>query len=378
MNNPTAAASTTGMTTAKAVTRKLVSSLSSRSLDTPNLLIATSRCCVPHLTPDTFHRTLQPGDYCGLLVSLETLMEDDSVLPRTSPYHLDRLIGYKDTPIWIATDDPLYYRGIYLKNSTADASLKVNNGADWVSLVKDSGVSTLNLRNTLPMILKNLSPAAIIAPSDHYPTISSRLKRIKKSTDTTNVYFAHTKEASGETFVVPSIALHEACAEAEEKKYLVAGEMQRRIDLVKTASSIMSVIHQGDDLSMLKDLSTRTIILRGVIPPEKFTAYLDAGISIIFESTYATDLATQGTATNIDPSTGKTTKLSLNDPSFSADYFPLSDSCKCIACDGPDKTTKSYIHHLVMTKEMLSSVFLSSHNLWQYAYYLKSLRPSNQ
>ena len=379
--NTTSSSSDMSIAPVKVATRKLASSISGRSLDTPNLLITTSRCCVPHLTPDIFHRTMQPDDYCGLLVTLETLMEDDSVLARTSPYRLDHLIGYKNTPILVASNDPLYYRGIYLKNSTVDASLKLSNGADWVSLVKDSGVSTLNLKNTLPMILKNLSPAAIIAPSDHYHMTSSRLKRIIKSTNTTNTYLDHTKEASsGKTLVIPSIALHETCAEAEEKSHLVMYEMQRRIDLAKAASSTMiSIIYQDDkDLSsMLKDLSTHTIIIRGVVPPEKFISYSNAGIRAIFESVYATDLATQGVAINIDLSTGNTTRLFLNDVSFFTDYSPLSNSCKCIACNGPDKTTKSYIHHLVLTKEMLASVFLSSHNLWQYASYLKSLRQSN-
>ena len=54
--------------------------------------------------------------------------------------------------------------------------------------------------------------------------------------------------------------------------------------------------------------------------------------------------------------------LDLNLNSFKEDMSPLSCDCRCYSCQ--KGFSRSYIHHLINTKEMLASVLLNLHNLY--------------
>lgn len=64
-------------------------------------------------------------------------------------------------------------------------------------------------------------------------------------------------------------------------------------------------------------------------------------------------------------------EISLKDDKYREDFEPLIESCQCLCCR---KHTKAYIHHLLMTKELLAPVLLSVHNLHHYLEFFKSIR----
>jgi queuine tRNA-ribosyltransferase len=53
-------------------------------------------------------------------------------------------------------------------------------------------------------------------------------------------------------------------------------------------------------------------------------------------------------------------KLNLRNARFARDLTPLDPACACPTCAG---YTRAYLRHLVLSKEILSSVLLSVHNL---------------
>ncbi|XP_067009590.2 queuine tRNA-ribosyltransferase accessory subunit 2 [Anabrus simplex] len=68
-------------------------------------------------------------------------------------------------------------------------------------------------------------------------------------------------------------------------------------------------------------------------------------------------------------------EISLRDKKYFDDFQPLCASCSCLTCK---KHTRSYIHHLLITKELLGSVLLMIHNLHYYMEYFKNIRTALQ
>lgn len=367
-------------------------SFGTKNVNTPSLIVTTSRLCVPHLTPDTFWRTLQPEDFFGLFFNIETLIEDkDNIISKTCPaITLSSFCGYGDQSVSIiGVNDPKYYQGLLSNKEDSSKNnnlVQMKNGLDWVSIYNISGVSTLNLRNDhttslIKPLLESMKPNFLLCPTDHYHIKSSRLKRIKKSTEVNKNYWnlcdGMTRNTG--TFIIPSIALHSNSSEGEEKKELVKSEVTRRVDwVIKEIESspsppLVAIIKEEFDPEFLKSLpSNVAVYIRGSVSPQELFGLLSKGVDL-FDTTFASDTATNGVALNIFED-GSTQLIPLDDSRYFTDFEPLNTGCNCIACNGPDKTTKSYLHHLLKTEEMLAFVFLSSHNLWQYSHYLHLLK----
>ncbi|XP_054274045.1 queuine tRNA-ribosyltransferase accessory subunit 2 [Macrosteles quadrilineatus] len=64
-------------------------------------------------------------------------------------------------------------------------------------------------------------------------------------------------------------------------------------------------------------------------------------------------------------------EINLNDKRYFDDFSPISRDCGCLTCT---KHTRAYIHHLLNTKEMLSSVLLMIHNLHHYLQFFRAIR----
>ncbi|PJF17138.1 Queuine trna-ribosyltransferase subunit qtrtd1-like [Paramicrosporidium saccamoebae] len=347
-------------------------SLGSKCIETPSLVIATTRGCVPHLTPDTFARTVQPKDFLGIVCSTEYLLEDQSIIPKTCPHSLAKLLGYGESvPVILAIDDVTYCH---------NGEPNMTNGLDWVSILNTGGVSQYKVKEDTERFLKHLAPDAIIAPTDHYNPKIARLKRIRKSTDTTNAYKAVLLETVKQnSMVVPSLMLHSENGETEEKQHFVSGEMQKRMDSLKAKLISVMGLESMDTIKSMSASSQKAVcdsalLVRGVRDAKEVVKIVSAGGDFV-DSKFATDAATKGLALNI-AETGETVTISLDEECHFEDFTVLDEACECIACSGPDKTTKSYLHHLVKSSEMLAYVYLSSHNIWQLCSLLKKLRKS--
>eukprot|EP00095_Tigriopus_kingsejongensis_P000810 maker-scaffold941_size78300-snap-gene-0.16 protein:Tk00810 transcript:maker-scaffold941_size78300-snap-gene-0.16-mRNA-1 annotation:"queuine trna-ribosyltransferase subunit qtrtd1" len=63
--------------------------------------------------------------------------------------------------------------------------------------------------------------------------------------------------------------------------------------------------------------------------------------------------------------------LDLGHVQFQRDLSPLVAHCSCYTCR---KHTRAYIHHLLVTREMLGPVLLTLHNLHHYATFFQTIR----
>jgi queuine tRNA-ribosyltransferase len=62
--------------------------------------------------------------------------------------------------------------------------------------------------------------------------------------------------------------------------------------------------------------------------------------------------------------------MNLRNARFKDDPAPLDDQCGCPAC----RLSRSYIHHLVKSNEILGATLLSQHNLWFYQNLMQDIR----
>ncbi|XP_025420576.1 queuine tRNA-ribosyltransferase accessory subunit 2, partial [Sipha flava] len=72
---------------------------------------------------------------------------------------------------------------------------------------------------------------------------------------------------------------------------------------------------------------------------------------------------------NVDKS--NSFEICLMDTCYFEDFNPINESCSCLACR---KHTRAYIHHLLMSNELLGSLLLTIHNLHYFHQFFKDIR----
>ncbi|KAF9119763.1 Queuine tRNA-ribosyltransferase subunit qtrtd1, partial [Mortierella sp. GBA39] len=67
--------------------------------------------------------------------------------------------------------------------------------------------------------------------------------------------------------------------------------------------------------------------------------------------------------------------INLWDDEHANKFIPLVEGCGCYACKG-GRHTRAYINHLLKAHEMLATVLLMSHNMYQYSKFFTNVRQS--
>jgi queuine tRNA-ribosyltransferase len=104
--------------------------------------------------------------------------------------------------------------------------------------------------------------------------------------------------------------------------------------------------------------------LMGVGNPTTMLQAVALGVDM-FDCVLPTRTARMGTALS---SRGR---MNLKNARYAEDHGPLDPACRCPVCTG---YTRSYLRHLVVTKEMLASILLSIHNLYFLADLMRRAR----
>ncbi|XP_060834523.1 queuine tRNA-ribosyltransferase accessory subunit 2 [Rhopalosiphum padi] len=81
------------------------------------------------------------------------------------------------------------------------------------------------------------------------------------------------------------------------------------------------------------------------------------------------DILNHKTDENVDSSNDY--EICLTDTSHFEKFVPIKDSCTCLTCK---KHTRSYIHHLLVSNELLGSILLTIHNLHYFNQFFKDIR----
>lgn len=133
--------------------------------------------------------------------------------------------------------------------------------------------------------------------------------------------------------------------------------------------------------------SDKPRILHGAFDPETMLEAIKCGIDV-FDSSYAEKLAEAGEATvfpietvtnffnrNIVDSAPKrsklTSKLILKDCLYKEDFDPIMETCNCYTCK---HYTRAYIHHLIVTNELLAEILLMVHNMHHLSLFFKQIQ----
>ncbi|KAF9120834.1 Queuine tRNA-ribosyltransferase subunit qtrtd1 [Mortierella sp. 14UC] len=127
-------------------------------------------------------------------------------------------------------------------------------------------------------------------------------------------------------------------------------------------------------------------LLYGIHAPEDVLEAVAMGIDL-FDTSYPFQLTEDGMAslyyygprpTGQDKSNSQTLRsINLWDDEHGDKFVPILDGCGCYACKD-NKHTRAYINHLLKTHEMLATVLLMGHNMYQYSQFFALVRESIQ
>lgn len=132
------------------------------------------------------------------------------------------------------------------------------------------------------------------------------------------------------------------------------------LDLPGYAIGGLSVGEEKNQLKEFTSLSAELLpfnkprYLMGVGLPENLVYAIGQGVDM-FDCVLPTRLARHGNAFSTNG------LLNLRNASFKQDWQVLDEYCDCYACK--NNFTRAYLRHLVMAKEILAIILLSSHNI---------------
>ncbi|OHD07464.1 MAG: tRNA guanosine(34) transglycosylase Tgt [Spirochaetes bacterium GWB1_36_13] len=104
--------------------------------------------------------------------------------------------------------------------------------------------------------------------------------------------------------------------------------------------------------------------LMGVGLPEDIIGAVERGMDM-FDCVIPTRYARSGTLFN------RTGRMRIDHRKYRADAYPIDTKCNCYTCQN---YSRSYIHHLVKSNEILGTVLATIHNLYFYQDLMKEIR----
>ena len=325
---------------------------------TPALLVRTSRFLPNHLTPDNLDKCLPIGSSL-MEMNIDHLVENE-FLKKASPLNLAKLSGIGNRPICLA-----------MRVSSASDNFKddVINGDDFVTVHNATGNCRFEM-NSLADILPRFEPSIFFSPFDaHVLPISP--KRIRKAVDRSLKYEQAALAVTARSGMSLISSVIGAGSEAE---------MHRQIGLLdrNTAGVAFTDMHKLSNdcrrdrlAAAVGKLANRGLlrIYRGVVPPSEVRSLVEH-VDVI-DTSYVDDLVEQGQALQLDvEALTEQPALDMWREEYFGDFQPLLKGCACPACQ---RYTRSYVHHLLKSHEMLGSALLMMHNLHQYHQWLRGM-----
>lgn len=299
-----------------------------------------------------------------------------------------------------------------LPSSTTSIGTLNNSGDDFVLVKNVSGVQRLSIVDDFVEMAKRLKPDIVIVPVDRYPlssltsagsssmsSLSSTgssasslgaplLRRYKKALARTLGYVDCIREGLKEEQVHMFASLPGAVDRVFVDKvgavdgYAIVGHFAHDTTIPTQIRFVTDIERIRAVVDLLSP--SQPVYYRGLCTLHDVQClYTDVGIDI-FDTSYPQALVEHGIALNYTLLSGegglRVELANLWDVEHEASTASLCQSptnprqralCGCIACTEP--YMRAYVHHLLHTKEMLAQVLLTSHNVWQYAAFLREL-----
>jgi len=374
---------------------------------TPNFFIHTQSGSIPHLTPEVFQMSFDPAGtddhrFSPIQISMEsTYTFHDNVHP--SGLNISQFVGLPKCPSFLTVHDPLTKHVLGY------------NAKAGVSIWPRTGRVTLDTKKFFE-IVSNFKPDMIQCLSDFDVDKLTSLKRLKKSTARTIEYLQDVLDKSVDMNVriVGTIEAGWFLVDKEEGNRTIAAMLERtdrlagflingveKLDRVEMNIPVLSEI-----LSKIpKENLENQIIIPGVFQLDQILELVLQGVDL-FDSSVITKMTEEGKAfgfplneflntenspvakaLNEDLPISSSTNIcetaigegeaqseviiSLKDKRFFDDCRPILAECDCYTCR---RHTRSYIHHLFSTGELLGLVLLMSHNLFHFDRFFTAIR----
>ncbi|ROK23360.1 Queuine tRNA-ribosyltransferase accessory subunit 2 [Anabarilius grahami] len=316
------------------------------SLELPGCLLYTRCATVPHLTQDTLHTLSDLPSVTQ--VSVDSFAEHQEVLEEFKE-GVRKFAGLHDTVLFCSLHDSA---------NTSPAGHVTNK---TVSVWGSGGRIELTAARFMA-IQAAIQPDCYqsMADGETWQANTSR-KRVRKAVDRS---LAHLDEC---------LVLHQ---KTQELKH----------------AEIFGVVEGGDIME------ERLRLVLGIGCPDDVISCAEAGVDL-FESVFPFQVTERGCALSFDytidpdpetavlelngemPAVKKLNangdenmtpfEINLKDKRYQDDFRPLVEGCGCYCCK---KHMRAYVHHLLVTNELLGGVLLMLHNMAHYLGFFKALR----
>lgn len=322
--------------------------LGSYRATTPSLLVSTSRLAVPHITLDRFRRIVLPTGQApriaGIVAYADKLFENPRLIQGKSLPGLKTFACLQEFPVFLG-----------LESGNDEGVEKLKNGKDFITVTNTAGACKVPIQN-FSQLCDQLQPDVVVLPHDRVSATAPpkhAMRAVARSREYISQFKAHRTS--------PALTMSP----------LLCGE---KLDKNSFASILINVDESNvsDYLKAVPENELR--YARGPYTPVQIVAMVGKGVDL-FDTSYVDFITNQHKAILIDFSNeklGEFTLLNLEDESYFKDLDVLDHGCGCLPC--ADKVTRSYVHHLVKTHEMLATVHLQAHNLHQFVQLLETVR----
>lgn len=350
---------------------------STTTIDTPNFFKYTRHGLQPHLVREV-ETELGPMPAATRIQMEDFLGVEPNSLPNADGKLLHQFVALNRTDILLLdTLDP----------TATQRTAKSSNSCMCIDT--EGGVRRLSPEE-FAQFANAMNPDIVVPPADYVeeplPSLTQG-KRISKSVSRSSKWLQECLSklsALGNNMAVfaplmgsHSPELRKISAKTVAEQSNVAGYVFN--DACLNIPFEQKLEHLSQSLAYLDDSKPRYMV--GASPPDAVVRSVLKGIDL-FDSSYPYAVTEQGFASIYYFGPGDAlvaapvpmpTHLDLwQDPMFN-DFAPLVKDCQCYTCRNHHR---SYIHHLLKTKEMLATVLLQLHNMHCYQQLFASIRQS--
>ncbi|XP_059477689.1 queuine tRNA-ribosyltransferase accessory subunit 2-like isoform X2 [Neocloeon triangulifer] len=360
-----------------------VDRIPSAVFETPLMLLTTKGGTVPHLTHETL--SLLTSKTLALQLPLASNLR---ALPGTtlSKMNVAEFIGMKESLTFCCVNDPL---------TTLPGKF---NNKNSVAVWTNSGRENVTPKSYMD-IVEALRPDMYQTLCDSDTNSSGSNKRALHSVNTSMQFFQYcldrhkSSEVLGKSCILASLVGGFSAESRLQMAKELAGEAVDGFVLEGFDAALTHGEAADPDLvaSLLRDTlkllpEGKVRLLPGCWAPEALWRFVREGVDV-FDSSLPTAAAERGAALTFgfDPhsksfsysceekenSESKVYEISLKEKKYFDCLEPILEGCKCVTCRNH---TKAYLHHLLVTQELLGSVLLMMHNLHHYEEFFSKMR----
>ncbi|CAG9796728.1 unnamed protein product [Diatraea saccharalis] len=230
-------------------------------------------------------------------------------------------------------------------------------------------------------IMEIYTPDILLAIADSHITLNEGQKRISKSVERSRVLldtcvnrYVNSKRLQDCALigVITGTGINEKCDHCikhllTHKEHLngvaLSGMTDGSEESLKIEKDKLETIFKSISESIPSELVK---FIEGCWTPDIIMTAIQYGWDV-FDGSYPSKLTNAGQALalnfDVDKNCDELCLLDLNDVRYKEDFRPILEGCECHTCK---KHTRAYIQHLLNTREMLSTVLLSIHNLHHF------------